>query len=207
MTEHNRDHNETTVSTPAWRRFLSFFQHAPEPSAAHRLYGMSVSHARYPLYYDHLGVPDTPEGRFEILALHVGLIIRRLVQESDQGGRTAQALIELMVTDLDVNLRELGVGDLSVGKQVKRLAAQFNARMDVLTSAFDQGDHELLRPMLTTNAYHGLASPPSADQVSALMAVCEAIEAGLAGQAVSSLAEGRIDLPDEQTLRKACRFP
>ncbi len=204
MTEHNQDHTETAATTPAWRRLLSFFQHAPEPSAVHRLYSLAVNHARFPLYYDDLGVADTPEGRFEILALHVGLIIRRLVQERDRGGRTAQALIELMVADLDGNLRELGVGDLSVGKQVKRLASQFNARIDVLTSAFDQGDRELLLPMLATNAYHGITEPPT-EQVTALMEVCEAIEASLAGQAVSALAEGRIHLPDEQALCEICR--
>ena len=150
-------------------------------------------------------MPDTPEGRFEILALHVGLLIRRLVQDRDQGGGVAQELVDLMVTDLDVNLRELGVGDLSVGKQVKRLAGQFNARLDVLTSAFDSGDHDRLLPMLTTNAYHGVASPP-ADHLSALVRACKTIEASMAGHEISELAKGRIDLPDEQSLRQACQL-
>ena len=150
-------------------------------------------------------MPDTPEGRFEILALHVGLLIRRLVQDREQGGGVAQELVDLMVTDLDVNLRELGVGDLSVGKQVKRLAGQFNARLDVMTSAFDNGDHDRLLPMLTTNVYHGVASPP-ADHVSTLVRACKTIEASMARQEISELAKGRIDLPDEQSLRQACQL-
>lgn len=205
MTEHNRDIVETATSATGWRRFLSFFRPAPEPSPAHRLYSALVRHARYPFYFRELEVPDTPEGRFEILALHVGLLIRRLVQDREKGGMVAQELVDLMVTDLDVNLRELGVGDLSVGKQVKRLAGQFNARLDVLTAAFDGDDHDRLLPMLTTNVYHGVAAP-SEDHVSTLMRVCKAIEASLAGQEVEELAKGRIDLPEEQALRNTCKL-
>ena len=63
-----------------------------------------------------------------------------------------------MVADLDQNLRELGVGDLSVGKQVKRLAGQFYARLAVLNEAFDEGRIDALSPMLETNVY-GAATP------------------------------------------------
>jgi cytochrome b pre-mRNA-processing protein 3 len=199
MTEDNRDRAETSAMSPGWRRLMSFFRQAPEPSPAHRLYSELVNHARYPFYYATLAVPDTPEGRFEILALHVGLVIRRLMQEGALGRDTAQALMDLMVTDLDVNLRELGVGDLAVGKQVKRMAGQFNARLEVLKRAFDTGDHELLRPMLATNAYHGIASP-AADHVTRLILACAALEMSLAGQAVTRLRAGGIDLPDERTL-------
>ncbi len=107
-----------------------------------------------------------------------------------------------MVADLDVNLRELGIGDLSVGKQVNGWPGQFNARIEVLKQAFDSGDHDLLRPMLATNVYHGVAAP-AADHVSGLIRACETIERRLAGQAVAELAQGRIDLPDEQTVRDA----
>ncbi len=203
MTEHNRDMTETLTPSSGWRRVLSFFTAAPEPSAAHRLYSKAVNHARYPLYYEQLGVPDTPEGRFEILALHVGLIIRRLVEDRAAGDEVAQALVNLMISDLDDNLRELGVGDLSVGKQVKRLASQFNARMGVLTKAFDGDDRECLRPMLMTNTYHGVASP-SADHVSVLMRICEALESRLKRQSIDDLAKGELDLPSELDLHETC---
>lgn len=203
MTEHNRDQEGSVASAPAWRRFLAFFRHSPELTAAHRLYSTLVNNARYPLYYDDLSVPDTPEGRFEILAMHVGLAIRRLVQGGKAGRDVAQSLVDLMVADMDVNLRELGVGDLSVGKQVKRLAGQLNARIDVLKDAFDGGDHELLRPMLAINTYHGTAAPPD-DHLTKLMRIFETIEKSLALQDVADLVTGRIDLPDDRALRKAC---
>ncbi len=199
MTEHNRDIADTKANRSGWCRFLSFFDSAPPASPAHLLYGQAIDHARFPLYYETLKVPDTPEGRFEILALHVGLIIRRLMQERETGGDTAQTLVDLMITDLDVNLRELGVGDLSVGKQVKRLAGQFNARMDVLAAVFDQHDQDRLAPMLTTNVYHGVAEP-NPDHVAALAQICQKLEASLADQPVTGLVSGVLDLPDAASL-------
>ncbi len=203
MTEDNQDPNKMKPSATAWRRFLSFFTHEPEPSTAHKLYAVLVDHARFRVYYETLAVPDTPEGRFEVLALHVGLVLRRLVQDRSVGGHVAQSLVDLMVTDMDVNLRELGVGDLSVGKQVKRLAGQLNARMDVLREAFDGGDHERLRPMLAVNTYHGVDAPPESG-VTKLIRACAAIEKRLAEQDVAALAAGRLQLPDEGMIRETC---
>ena len=125
----------------------------PNPRSRIRLYETLVPHARFSIYYRHLGVPDTPEGRFEILALHVGLTVRRLLALDDEGRAVGQALFDLMIADLDMNLRELGVGDLSVGKQVKRLAGLFYARLSVLNEVFDEGQTEALAPMLRTNVF------------------------------------------------------
>ena len=200
MTEDNQVQSAIAGWNSTWRRFLSFFVHVPEPTVSHQLYDRLVKHARLPFYYGELGVPDTPEGRFEILALHVGLTIRRLMQEEGAGRATAQSLMDLMIADMDVNLRELGVGDLSVGKQVKRLAGQLNARIDVLQKAFDSGDHGGLQPMLATNAYHGVETPSSA-HLATLIGCLKVIEQELARQAVPDLAAGRLHLPDEQALR------
>lgn len=228
MTEHNQDRQlsgqdhqpsgrspeESGTAVSGWQRLRSLFGRAPAPSAAHRLYSTLVMRARDPLYYRMLEVPDTPEGRFEILALHAGLAIRRLGQGGEEdrdnavkgnaGKDMAQSLFDLMFADLDSNLRELGVGDLSVGKQVKRLAGQFYARLDVLNDAFDSGDHERLRPMLATNIYHGI-DKPAEGHLDKLIAVLSAIEACLAGQAIADLVEGRISLPDEETHHAACQ--
>ena len=101
-------------------------------AAAARLYRDLVRQARSEGFYRALGVPDTPEGRFEMIGLHAALILLRLRAEGAAGQALGQALFDLMVADLDQSLRELGVGDLGVGKQAKRLAGQFYARLRAL---------------------------------------------------------------------------
>lgn len=204
MSEHNHDRVEngsagkTRPAASPWRRFWSRFVSEPEPTVAHLLYDRLVQHARFPLYYGKLGVPDTPEGRFEILALHVGLTVRKLASLDDEGRKASQSLFDLMVADLDMNMRELGVGDLSVGKQVKRLAGQFYARLGVLGEAFDDGRMEALRPMLRTNLY-GAASP-SEDRIEHLVDILVHLREALDRQRPDDLKAGRLELPDEPTL-------
>lgn len=198
MNENNHDTTEISPNSSSWRRFWSRFIVAPEPSTAHRLYDRLVRHARFPLYYDSLGVPDTPEGRFEILALHVGLLVRKLCSLDEQGRAIGQGLFDLMIADLDMNLREIGVGDLSVGKQVKRLAGQFYARLAVLDEAFDQGRIEALQPMLQTNVY-GAASP-TPDRLTHLVDIVAALMAAMDRQPAADLKAGQITLPSEEAL-------
>ena len=114
-----------------------------------------VNEARTPRLYGELGVPDTPEGRFEMVALHAALLIRRLRAEAAAGHALGQALFDLMFADMDASMRELGVGDLGVGKQVKRLAGQFYARLAALDGAFGGGDRALSSRCCGANVYHG----------------------------------------------------
>jgi len=198
MSENNHDTSKIRTEGSSWSRFWSRLAIAPEPSAAHRLYDRLVRHARFLIYYDRLGVPDTPEGRFEILALHVGLTVRKLCSLDRDGQAVGQALFDLMVTDLDSNLRELGVGDLSVGKQVKRLAGQFYARLATLHEAFDDGRVEALAPMLTTNVYGATTARPEC--VAHLVEIVVTLKDALEQAAQADLMSGRITLPGEQTL-------
>ncbi len=204
MNEKNQDSMPAKTATPRWGRIWASLRPAPRPvPVAYRLYSTLVDHARYPLYYDRLGVPDTPEGRFEILALHVGLVVRRLTREGGNGRGVAQSLFDLMFADLDVNLRELGVGDLSVGRQIKRLASQFYARLEVLNEAFDQEDHQRLGPMLAGNVYHG-GRAPSAWQLDALTRLVVRMERRLRDATTEALLDGRLNLPAEGVLRGWC---
>ena len=157
-----------------------------------------MRHARFPVYFGKLGAPDTPEGRFEILALHVGLAVRRLCSLGEEGQQTAQALFDLMVADLDSNMRELGVGDLSVGKQVKRLARQFYARLAALNEAFDDGRDDILVPMLQTNVV--TVSPSAPKQAEALADIVIALKKALDRHGPADLMAGEVRLPDEQAL-------
>lgn len=202
MDENNHDKARDGTVRSSWKSFWSRFTAEPEPTVAHRLYEPLVRHARLPLYYDRLGVPDTPEGRFEVLALHVGLVVRRLFSLDDDGRKVGQALFDLMVADLDSNLRELGVGDLSVGKQVKRLAGQFYARLAVLDDAFGGGGVEALLPMLETNVHKGVAdgSPAPAERIRHLADIVVAQKEALDRQDPAELKAGRVILLGEPDL-------
>ena len=90
---------------------------------ARSLYGSSVTAARARVFYAEWGVPDTLQGRFEMIALHVALVLRRLGAEGGSGRRLGVALTEAFVADLDDGMRELTFGDLAVPREIKRAAA------------------------------------------------------------------------------------
>lgn len=90
---------------------------------ASEIYGSIVTQARVPAFYESLGVADTMEGRFGVLLVHLFAVARRLATEGDAGRELSRAVIEAFVTDMDDNMREIGVGDLSVPRKVKKAAA------------------------------------------------------------------------------------
>jgi len=93
------------------------------------LYAGAVSQARSADFYGRLAAPDSVEGRFELYALHVILLLDRLRRQGEQAGETSQALFDTFVRSLDDALREMGVGDLSVGKKMRKLAEAFYGRV------------------------------------------------------------------------------
>ena len=108
---------------------------SPTQRSADALYIRAVEQARQKNFYTDMGVPDTVDGRFDMIALHVFLILRRLKQDYARSQATAQALFDTMFTDMDRGLRELGAGDLGVGRRVKVMAKAFYGRV----AAYDQG--------------------------------------------------------------------
>lgn len=109
---------------PLLQTIRRFFEPSPDARQVHRLYNICVEQARGKFFYTELDIPDTPEGRFEMIVLHVFLLMERLGQNSPP----SRLLIESLIDDLDRNLREMGTGDISVGKKVKRLTNAAYAR-------------------------------------------------------------------------------
>ncbi len=95
---------------------------------AGEIYGAVVAAARQSVFYRQYRVPDTPEGRFEMVALMLFLVLERVKRLEPDGEALTQATIEAFVTDMDDCMREMGVGDLTVPKKVKRAAAAFYER-------------------------------------------------------------------------------
>ncbi len=105
---------------------------------AEKLYGTVVAAARRPAFYADLSVPDTPEGRFELVALHLFLLMDRLSAAGEDAHPLIQRTIETFITDMDDCMREFGVGDISVAKKVKRAAAVFYDRSGSYRSALNE---------------------------------------------------------------------
>jgi cytochrome b pre-mRNA-processing protein 3 len=166
------------------------FRPSPRREAAYRLYTRTVEVARRPVYYAEFGVPDTLDGRFELIALHMALVLRRLSVEPATKP-FAQEVFDAMFADLDRALREMGTGDLGVGAQVKRMASAFYGR----ARAYERGlaGAEDLGEALRRNLYG--TSPPSAAAVAALRSWVEAAAAALAGQSVETLMTGDVAFP------------
>ena len=97
---------------------------------AGEIYGAIVTQSRQPAFYARLGIPDTPTGRYEMVVIHLFLVLERLrgAGASPEAEAAAQALVDAFVADMDDSLRELGAGDVGVPRRVKRAAAGFYAR-------------------------------------------------------------------------------
>jgi cytochrome b pre-mRNA-processing protein 3 len=159
--------------------------------AASELYTKAVATARLPDFYRAFAVPDTIEGRYEMIVLHVVLLLRRLRQPGEHQKRLAQALVDYMAADLDRSIRELGVGDLSVGKFMKRLGEGLYGRAAVYDKALDTGDKGALAEALLRNIYDG--EGPDDRILAAFAAYVENQHAHLSAQPIASIAEGIVD--------------
>jgi cytochrome b pre-mRNA-processing protein 3 len=155
--------------------------------AAHRAYVAIVAAARAPVFYAEHGVPDTLDGRFELIALHAFLVLHRLKGEA--GKEFGQALFDVLFADMDRTLREMGVGDLSVGKQVKAMATAFYGRIAAYQSGL-AGEADLA-DMLKRNLFGTVAAPSAAD-LDWFAAYLRIEEAALAQAPTAELTAGRI---------------
>jgi cytochrome b pre-mRNA-processing protein 3 len=136
---------------------------SPHRDRAGALYASVVAAARRPEFYAELGVPDTVDGRFDMIALHAYLVLRRL--RGEPAAEFAQAFFDAMFADMDRNLREMGAGDLGVGRRVKTMAKAFYGRI----AAYDRGlatGGAALSEALRRNVYRKVE--PSDGQLAAL---------------------------------------
>lgn len=146
---------EPTLSTIAtWTRTMvaKLTRRRAEKDVAAKLYGDVVRQARRPEFYIDCGVPDTAQGRFEMIALHAFLVLHRLKRDRGSGTVLAQGVFDTMFMDMDRNLREMGTGDLGVGRRVKALAQSFYGCISAYEAGLEGGD-EVLSGALKRNLY------------------------------------------------------
>jgi cytochrome b pre-mRNA-processing protein 3 len=156
-----------------------------------RLYGAIVAQARQPAFYEAFGVPDTVEGRFDLLVLHLHLVNDRLTQEGEAGVALGQELLDRFFEDMDASLREIGIGDLAVPKKIRSMAEAYLGRSASYAEAISKGDAEALAAAVARNILGG-------SDVSAAMPLARyAIEAArrLRAQNVEQLSAANIEFP------------
>jgi cytochrome b pre-mRNA-processing protein 3 len=141
------------------------------------IYGMIVAQARLPAFYQRFQVPDTVNGRFDMVLLHLWLVLRRL-RATAAGGKLSQALFDRFCSDMDANLREMGVGDLTVPKRMVKFAEAFYGRTNAYDAALQTGGIELAdalarNVLLDTDAAR---AKPLAGYVNAAIVALEAVD-------------------------------
>lgn len=160
--------------------------------AAEGLYRIAVAQAREPAFYERFGVPDTLDGRFDMVALHVFLLMRRLKGEPGEPRELAQALVDYMFDDFDNALREMGVGDLGVARRIKDMLSAFYGRVGAYDSALADGT-DALDAALRRNLYRG--EEPDEVQVVAMGAYVRRAVDELKGVSVKTLSAGDATFP------------
>lgn len=158
--------------------------------SAAKLYTAAVRQARQPSFYLDLDVPDTADGRYDMIALHVYLLLRRIKHLPEAGQTLGQALFDHMFTDLDRNLREMGVGDLGVGRQVKAMAAAFYGRVAAYDAGLAESDAALAQA-LARNLYRNVR--PTEQTIDAMTRYVRAAAAALDQAPADDLLQGKVD--------------
>lgn len=154
------------------------------------LYEAAVNQAREPAFYRDLGVPDTLDGRFELISLHVFLILRRLKEADQGGGQLGQDLFDAMFSDMDRSLREMGAGDLGVAPRVKKMAKAFYGRTSAYETALvEEAEPADLEEALLRNVY-GTVDSPTPAVARALTDYVRRELANMSGQPLDALRRG-----------------
>jgi cytochrome b pre-mRNA-processing protein 3 len=142
-----------------WRRLFG----RDDRDALAPLYRSIVAAARRPVWYRSGGVPDTIDGRFDMVAAILSLVLLRLEAEGEPGRAPAAHLAELFVDDMDGQLRERGVGDVVVGKHVGKMMGALGGRLGALREALAPGGD--LDGAIARNIYRGASPAPGEAQL------------------------------------------
>jgi cytochrome b pre-mRNA-processing protein 3 len=152
-----------------------------------------VALARRPWLYSRAGVPDTVSGRFDMIVLHLAIVMERLRDGSPAARAFSQQLVETMFADMDRNLREMGVGDLSVAKRMRTMAGVYYGRAIAYGEAFASADPSAAVAQVLARNLFPAGTPPTAN-LALLADHAMALEAALGATPVEELVNG--NLPD-----------
>jgi cytochrome b pre-mRNA-processing protein 3 len=176
------------------------FRRSPKTTIA-ALYGAVVAQARSPRFYEDYAVADTVLGRFDLIVLHAALLLRRMREGDSAMQKLSQGVFDAFCLDIDHNLREMGISDQGVPRQMKRVGEAFYGRARAYDAALAQAEDGPLTEALSRNVYAEAAEP----QVAAvpLAAYVRRVVDTLQGQDLAALARGEIRFPELEPRRIA----
>lgn len=175
------------------------FMNPPMRAEAGQLYGQLARQARLAAFYTRFGVPDSIDGRFEMLCIHTHALFHRLRGQGAEADKLAQAVYDAMFLDLDGSLRELGVADLGVGRRIKVMTEALKGRIDAYDKALANtgtdgaGADAALRDAIGRNVYGTVSATPA--QIAAMAAYARALRGALAQASFADLIAGRLNFP------------
>ncbi len=159
---------------------------------AGEIYGAIVTQARQPDFYSALGIADTPGGRYEMVVLHLFLVLERLRTAPSAASALPRLVVEAFIADMDDSLREMGTGDLAVPKKVRRAAAGFYERSTDYKAALSADDEQALARAL---AKHAFGSGVENEASQELAAYVRRATRSLAREDEAGVLAGRLDFP------------
>jgi cytochrome b pre-mRNA-processing protein 3 len=171
-------------------RLMKYLVRPIASPAIESLYRTCVAQARHPVFYMARHVPDSVDGRFDLLILHVLLVIDRLKPHTQE----TQQLFDILFADMDKNLREMGVSDVSIAKKMKPMMAAFYGRAKAYEEAL-AGSDEPLAEALRRNIYGKTA--PTSEDVQGLTRYVRRAYAALAAQKTENILAGHLTFPEE----------
>ena len=177
------------------------FRPSPRDHSIASLYGMIVAQARAPVFYQIYGVPDTVNGRLEMIILHAVLLLRKLNVEQTSASVLGQAIFDRFCSDMDANLREMGVGDLAVPRRMQQIGEAFYGRKAAYEAALAADNRDVLAATLARNVF-GTGEQPGDDAIRLAAYVREAVRR-LADQDTAALSSGALEYPDPAAVAAA----
>ena len=159
-----------------------------------QILGEIVAAARRPALYQALQAPDRIDGRFELLTLHSGLVLRRLAALGGVAEAIAQDLVDSLFAHFDDTLREMGFSDIAVAKRLKTMGSAFYGRNAAYAAALDDGSSAELAAALARNVY-GATGREAGPKAEALAHHVALLDAALAAIPIEAFATGRFSFP------------
>jgi cytochrome b pre-mRNA-processing protein 3 len=172
------------------------FRRKTMPDTIGALYGAIVAQARAPAFYADYGVPDTVEGRFDLLILHVALFFRRAREEGESLRAVGQAVFDRFCLDMDHGLREIGISDTTLAKKMQKIGEAFYGRAAAYDKALAGADDAMLAAALERNVFGTQMASDGTPSAQRLAHYVRAAAEDLSRQASGEIVAGVVNFPD-----------